>query len=90
MRIQSAGQDIDAFAIDAAFHPAAAVLLAVDVDEIELAVEPVHETPRQRFHEMIVGEDLHVLRKIRVIDAHGAQVQHLGGHQSRDADGARR
>jgi len=50
----------------------------LDVDEIGLAVEPLHVIPDQRFHERVVAEEAGVLGEIGVVDARGAQAEQLG------------
>src|SRR5690606_38130643 len=79
--VEAAREDFDALRGDAAVDPRAAIALAVHVEEVELVVEPLHEIPRERLQEIVVGEDADVLREVGVINATGAQAEDLAGEQ---------
>src|SRR4029077_10183087 len=75
--------------IEAAFDPALTVLFGINENGVELAVEPLHITPRHAFEETVLRQDADVLRKIGMINAAGLQVEHLGRKQCRKPNRAR-
>ena len=66
--------------------PALPVLLGIHKDGIELAVEPMHVTPRHAFEEAVFSKNADVLGKISMINATRLQVEHLGREQSRQSN----
>src|SRR5262249_28615284 len=57
---------------------------------VELAIEPMHVTPRHAFKKAVLCEDAHVLGEIGMIDAARLQVEHLGRKQCSQSNGAGR
>ncbi len=88
--VEAARENFDFFGGDAAVDPAAAVVLGIHVDEVHLGVKPVHVNPGEGLEEAVIGEDADVLRKIGVINAAGAQAEHLRGDERDEAHGAGR
>src|SRR5258708_33017322 len=64
-------------------------MLRIDVDQVQLGIEPLHEIPGQGLHVIVLGEDPHVVRNISVINPDGAYVEDFGGDQSRQTYRAR-
>ena len=89
-RIEAAGKDVQFFAGDPPVDPAFSVVLGIHVDHVQLAVEPVHEIPREGFHERIVGEDPDILREVGVVDPDRAEPEGFRGRERAEPGRARR
>ena len=79
--VEPARKNFQFCGIEPALDPALPVLLGVDEYGIELAIEPMHVTPRHAFKEAVLGKNADVLRKISVINAARLQVEHFGREQ---------
>src|SRR6266436_2746188 len=85
--IEAARQNFQSCGIEPMLDPALPILLGVDVNGVELAIEPMHVTPRDTFKKAVLGKNPNVLGKIGVINDTRLQVEHLCGEQCSQSNG---
>src|SRR5205085_6322270 len=81
--VEATRQNFQFCRIETAFDPALTVHFRINENGVELAVEPMHVTPRHAFEKTVLCQDADVLREIGMINAASLQVEHLGREQCR-------
>src|SRR5262245_20595468 len=75
--VEAAWQNFKFRRVKSAFNPTLPVLFGIDENSVELAVKPMHVTPRDAFKKTVLGQDSNVLREIGVINTAGLEIEHF-------------